>query len=107
MHTPAQWIHQHDFLLAGITVFVGLALFLAYRRSGLRWWGAWASGLCLFATASVMLLTPEAELRAPGQAPGGTSDKLLHLASADAVEAVIRSVGGPVLAEFYADLGFS
>src|SRR5262249_32131107 len=107
MHTFSQWAHQHDFLLAGGALFAAAPLVPACRGPRSRWWAAWVAGLCLFVTAAARLRTPDAAISIPDAAPGDASYAELDLASVEAVEQAIRSVGRPVLVEVYADHGFS
>jgi hypothetical protein len=104
MLTPSQWIHQHNFLLAGATVCVGLALILLYRRSRLRWWAAWTAGVSLFVATIFMLRTPDVTLSTPDSM---LNYEELDLPTVNAIEQAIPSFGKPVLVEIYADLGLS
>jgi hypothetical protein len=113
MHTLSQWIHQHDYLIGGGTVFIGSALFMAYCRGRIRWWMAWAGALSLFVGSIILLRTPDATISSADANTGGEiadesslrSTEVINLRSVGAIEEMIRSVGKPVLVEIYADFG--
>jgi hypothetical protein len=107
MDTPGQWLHQHDFLFLGTTIYATAALLMIWRHAGRRWWVTWAAGLSPFIASIVLLRTPDVTLTTPGDAPGVISFEQPVLPPGANLPETVRSLGTPVLAEIYADYGLS
>jgi|GEM_PF-5439701 len=102
----------------GIVLLWGVVVFSTYfllirRRSRIRWWTAWTTGVAATFTGLVFLRTADSTVIAAVPTDAGDESGMIPTRdyvewdSAESIEkSVLASDGKPTLVEFYTDFGF-
>src|SRR5262245_24968430 len=109
-----QFLNGYAIILVwGILAYLA-AILLVRRRSRVRWWAVWTSGIAVTFTGLFLLRTADSTVIAaiPEQADDVSGmvpiQESLEWDSAESIEKTVLASGGkPTLVEFYTDFGFS